>query len=106
MFRKFAIMFASAALLCILTSAAKAQTAKADSGRGEYIQDSRIGELMNKRLLIDEKKDGKVKGYRVQIHFGSDRDKAKEIKLQFVQKFGPVAAYEKYEQPNFKIRVG
>ncbi|MBI2269145.1 MAG: SPOR domain-containing protein [Bacteroidetes bacterium] len=82
------------------------QTAKVDSGKVEYIQDNRIAELMNKKLLINEKKDAKVKGYRVQIHFGSDREKAKEIKAKFLQAFNSAMAYEKYEQPNFKIRVG
>ncbi len=82
------------------------QTAPGDSGKVEYIQDSKISELMDKSLAINEKKDGKVKGYRVQIHFGSDRDKANEIKLRFMQKYNNTAAYEPYEQPNFKVRVG
>ena len=85
---------------------AYAQVAKPDSGKIEYMLDSRITDLMNKKMLINEKKDGKVKGYRVQIHFGSDRDKAKEIKVKFMQKFNSVVAHEIYEQPNFKVRVG
>jgi hypothetical protein len=104
---KYTRKFAS--LMCLFTlsiAIAHAQTAKTDSGKVEYVQDNHITELLNKKLLINEKKDGKVKGYRVQIHFGSDRDRAKEIKVVFMQKFNAVAAYEKYEQPNFKIRVG
>ncbi len=83
-----------------------AQNTSPDSSRIQYIQDSKITDLMNKSLALNEKKDGKIKGYRVQIHFGSDRDKANEIKLKFVQKYSSVAAYEPYEQPNFKVRVG
>jgi len=107
MIRKHYRIFLSAVyLFFFLLNGVKSQTAKADSGKVEYIQDSRIGELMNKKVLINEKKDAKVKGYRVQIHFGSDREKAKEIKAKFLQAFNSAMAYEKYEQPNFKIRVG
>ena len=47
-----------------------------------------------------------IKGYRVKIHFGADKNRAKEIKGTFLTKFPGVAAYEKYDQPNFNIRVG
>ena len=90
----------------ILPFGSIAQVAKADTGKVQYVQDARITDLLNKKQLINERKDGKVKGYRVQIHFGSDRDKAKEVKSKFMQKYSEVMAYEKYEQPNFKIRVG
>jgi hypothetical protein len=83
-----------------------AQAIKADTGKVEYLQDNRITELLSKEQLVNEKKDGKVKGYRVQIHFGSDRDKAKEIKLKFNQKYATVKAYDEYDLPNFKVRVG
>lgn len=82
-----------------------AQTVK-DTGKVEIIQDPRVQEMMNKKIEINEKKDGKIPGYRIQIHFGSERDKAKEVKSKFIQKFDSIPAYEKYEQPNFKIRVG
>jgi len=75
-------------------------------GKVVYVQDSSITQLMERKEYINERKNGSVKGFRVQIHFGSDRDKAKEVKMLFIQKFNSVVAYEKYEQPNFKIRVG
>lgn len=107
MIRKYYRIFLAAVYLSFfLLKGIQGQTAKVDSGKVEYIQDNRIAELMNKKLLINEKKDAKVKGYRVQIHFGSDREKAKEIKAKFLQAFNSAMAYEKYEQPNFKIRVG
>lgn len=104
--KHYRIFITAVYLIIFLLNGVKGQTAKADSGKVEYIQDSRITELMNKKVLINEKKDAKVKGYRVQIHFGSDREKAKEIKAKFLQAFNSAMAYEKYEQPNFKIRVG
>lgn len=94
------------ALLILSKTCVLAQVAVPDTGKVEYIQEEHITGLMNKKMLINESADGKVKGYRVQIHFGSDRDKAKEIKVQFLQKYNNAVAYEKYEQPNFKIRVG
>jgi hypothetical protein len=43
----------------------------------------------------------------VQIYFGADKAKAKEIKSKFIAAYGSEArAYEIYEVPNFKIRVG
>ncbi len=99
-------------LFLFILPMAYAQAVKEDSSKTvniskiEYIQDSKITDLLNKDQAVNEKKDGKVKGYRVQIHFGSDRDKAKEIKLKFTQKFPSVSSYEKYDLPNFKVRVG
>jgi len=70
------------------------------------IQDSRIDELVKKHIQINEKNNGKISGYRVQILFSLDRAKAREAKANFLVKYPSVVAYEIYEQPNFKIRVG
>jgi hypothetical protein len=111
---RFCLLYGLSLFLFILP-VAYAQAVKADSSKVEntkavskveFIQDSKITDLLNKDQTVNEKKDGKVKGYRVQIHFGSDRDKAKEIKLKFTQKFPSVSSYEKYDLPNFKVRVG
>lgn len=77
-----------------------------DSGGVEIIQDARIQSVLNKYVEVNTKKNGKIAGYRVQIHFGSDRAKAKEIKSKFLLKHNDVPAYDPYEQPNFKVRVG
>ena len=94
--------------LIILTFALRlqAQTTLADTGKVSIIQDPRINELIKKEIEINKKKEGKFPGYRVQVHFGSNRDKAKEVKSQFLSKYSEVSAYEEYEQPDFKIRVG
>lgn len=75
-----------------------------DTGKIELIQDYKIKELLNKHTEINAK--APIKGYRVKIHFGSDKSKAKEVKAKFISKFPEVPAYEKYDQPNFNIRVG
>ena len=81
-----------------------AQTQIVDTGKVEIIQSDKIKELTAKHIEINAK--AKIKGYRVKIHFGPDKTKAKEIKAEFIAKYPDVPAYEKYDQPNFNIRVG
>ena len=80
------------------------QTTKLDTGKIEIVEDAAIRELLNKQIEINSKTP--IKGYRIKIHFGGDKNKAKEIKAKFILKFPDVPAYEKYDQPNFNIRVG
>jgi hypothetical protein len=80
-----------------------AQTA-ADTGKIELIQDQKVKALVQKHSEINA--SAPVKGYRVKIHFGADKARAKEVKAKFIARFPEVKAYEKYDQPNFNIRVG
>jgi hypothetical protein len=82
----------------------KTGTAIQDTGKIAIIQDHKIEELVAKHIEINSKTP--IKGYRVKIHFGADKNKAKEVKAKFIAQFPTVAAYEKYDQPNFNIRVG
>ncbi len=75
-----------------------------DTGKVSLVQDRKIEELLAKHVEINAKTP--IKGYRVKIHFGADKNKAKEIKAKFLSQFPDIAAYEKYDQPNFNIRVG
>lgn len=81
-----------------------AQKSSVDTGKVEMVQDYKIKELLNKHIDINSK--APIKGYRIKIHFGADKNKAKEIKAKFISKFPDIPAYEKYDQPNFNIRVG
>ncbi|MCK6650490.1 MAG: SPOR domain-containing protein [Bacteroidia bacterium] len=78
--------------------------AQNDTGKVEFIQDYKIKELQVKHIEVNAKSS--IDGYRIKIHFGSDKTKAKEIKGKFIAKFPLIPAYEKYDQPNFNIRVG
>lgn len=89
---------------CLLSSGIYSQTAPADTGKIEVIQDYKIKELLAKHAEVNSKSN--LKGYRVKIHFGSDKTKAREVKSKFITRFPDVPAYEKYDQPNFNIRVG
>ena len=70
------------------------------------VQDSRVNELMLKHVLVNVAKKSKIKGYRVQIHFGTQKAEANEIKSKFLTLYDDVPAYLDYQQPYFKIRVG
>ena len=75
-----------------------------DTGKVQIIQDQKITELINKHIEINSK--APIKGYRVKIHFGADKNQAYDVKKKFLEKFPDVPAYAKYDQPNFNIRVG
>jgi hypothetical protein len=67
--------------------------------------DPRLKVLVSKHKEVLEK--GQANGYRVQIYFGTDKAKAKEVKSRFLASYSSEAhAYEIYEVPNFKVRVG
>lgn len=56
--------------------------------------------------MINEERKGRVQGYRVQIHFGTEKAKALEVKKKFDEDFDSIPSYLSYQQPYFKIRVG
>ena len=90
--------------LCALRTFSFAQTSSTDTGKVELVQDQRIRELLDKQIEVNSKAN--IKGYRIKIHSGTDKAKAKEMKAKFIARFANVPAYEKYDQPNFNIRVG
>jgi hypothetical protein len=74
-------------------------------GKITVMEDQRVKELVTKNIVLNMDKET-INGYRVQLHFGGDRKKAQKIKTDFLQNYPEVSAYELYQQPNFKIRVG
>jgi hypothetical protein len=70
------------------------------------IQDNRVNELILKHILINEAKKGKTEGYRVQIHFGSEKASALDMKSKFTTQYQNIPVYLDYQQPYFKVRVG
>lgn len=81
-----------------------AQTAS-DSLQKDVHADPRLQTLVSKHEDVNA--HGNEKGYRVQIYFGADKTKANEYKARFLGRYsGDIHAYEVYEVPNFKIRVG
>lgn len=77
----------------------------ADTIQKDVSADPRLKVLVKKHTEVREKVNRK--GYRIQIYFGADKTKAKEMKAKFLSRYSDkVHAYEIYEVPNFKIRVG
>jgi hypothetical protein len=91
------LLFASLAL--------KAQTPSTDSLQRDVSADPRLKTAVDKH--IESNTNAKIKGWRVQIHYSADQDKAKSIKSKFLGKYASEAhAYITYDAPNFKVRVG
>jgi hypothetical protein len=103
MFMKKLTFIISLLFVCLFTARGRSQNS-ADTGRIELVQEYKIKELLAKHVEVNSKSE--LKGYRVKIHFGSDKTKAREVKAKFISRFPEVPAYEKYDQPNFNIRVG
>ncbi len=61
---------------------------------------------MDKKASYNRLNNGEYDGFRIKIHFGVDRIKAREIKTKFAGKFQDYTPYEDYDQPNFIIVVG
>ncbi len=83
-------------------------------GTAEYIQDKRIDSLLklhnslNEYLLCDDD-NYQIKGYRVQIFFDSGNNsstRAREVKVEFEERFEHIPSYISWKSPNFRVRVG
>lgn len=94
------------AIVFITFSSAIFAQAPADTGFVKVNEDPRVMLMAGKWAEVKERTDGKMDGWRVKIHFGSDRDKAKSVKTGFISRYPDVPAYEIYEQPLFVILVG
>lgn len=66
----------------------------------------KVKALEEKKAEYHRRTNGELDGYRVKIHFGADRTKAREVKARFSNMYSDVPTYEDYQQPNFVINVG
>lgn len=48
----------------------------------------------------------KVRGYRIQLFNGQDREQANKVRQQFVSRFPDVPRYLMFVEPTFRVRVG
>ena len=95
MFRIFIKLFSFSLLFCLCNFKSQAQ----------YKDDSLAHELIKKHILLNTAKQT-VPGYRIQLFFGGQREKAYEIRSEYLKEFPQTGAYVMYQQPNFKVRVG
>ncbi len=66
----------------------------------------KVRALQEKKEEYHKRTNGESDGYRVKIHFGSDKTKAREVQTKFSSKYADMPTYEDYQQPNFVIMVG
>lgn len=47
-----------------------------------------------------------MRGYRVQIYYGIDRNVAMQRKADFVRRYPTIPSYLSYTQPQYRVKVG
>ncbi len=75
---------------------------------GLLVQDTRVDSVLIWHVAMNKRKKG-LEGYRLEIFFGSDqnaREKALEVKTEFLKKYPDLDAYIQFQAPNFRVRVG
>jgi hypothetical protein len=76
-------------------------------GNVNITQDQRLQTIINNHIAAN--KERPLKGYRVQIYFGSGakaKGKAEILKKEFLTEFSDMEAYLEYDAPYFKVKVG
>jgi len=66
----------------------------------------KVKQLIEKKAEYNRLTNGEMDGYRIKIHFGADRDAARNIKTKFSAKFPEYDTHEDYQQPNFVVLIG
>ncbi len=83
----------------LLALSAFSANVHAQTGKVTVLADPRLDEAIQKR-------NRELNGYRIQIYFGTDRNAANNAREQFRNAYPAYEVYLKYQQPNYKIRVG
>jgi len=66
----------------------------------------KVKELVDKKAEYNRLTGGKQDGYRIKIHFGSDRDAAEAVRIKFATRFSDYSSVKEYELPYFVVLVG
>jgi hypothetical protein len=66
----------------------------------------KVKQLIEKKAEYHRLTGGEQDGYRIKIHFGTDKDKAKSVVTKFQQRFADILTYEEYQLPNWVVLVG
>ena len=94
------------ATLLLISSGLICYSQAQDSSQGhlQVIPESGISELQE-QYLEQNKSDGSISGYRVQIYNGNKTETLKK-RSEFISAFPKVAIYTLYEAPEYKIQAG
>ena len=74
-------------------------------GHVNVIQDSKIDEVIQKHIAINEEK-GIMAGYRIQISAARKQSEIYRTKAMFYKNFPEAKSYVVFNSPYFKLRVG
>jgi len=69
----------------------------------------KITDLLRKHVATNKNNAGKMLGFCVQICFESgpnSRERAENVRMQFLSKYPKYSAYVSFREPNFRVRVG
>ena len=66
----------------------------------------KVKQLIDKKAEYNRLTNSEIDGYRIKIHFGSDKDASRNIKTKFSAKFPEYNIHEDYQQPYFVILIG
>jgi hypothetical protein len=104
--KQFALLTALVLVSIFSNAQSQGDSTRLLAADSSIIQDKRVNELVLKHVLINEARKEKMKGYRVQIHFGPEKAKALDAKSKFTAAYQNTPAYLVVQLPYFKIRVG
>lgn len=71
--------------------------------------DTAVNHILEQHIALNEKMEGKMIGFCVQICFESgnnSREKAEKTRMMFLSKYPQVSAHVSFKEPNFRVRVG
>lgn len=66
----------------------------------------KVDQMIEKKAEYHKLTNGEIDGYRIKIHFGVDKEVARNVRTKFSSKFNDYSTYEDYQQPNFVVLVG
>lgn len=70
-------------------------------------KDARINALVAKQSeVVPPDTKTKIKGYRVQLYFDSDRGTINNARSRFIAQYPRVDTYVEYNAPNYYLKVG
>ncbi|MEI6821299.1 MAG: SPOR domain-containing protein [Bacteroidota bacterium] len=95
-------------IMLILAFASLTNAQNLHEGKKEVVQDSRIDELVEKHIKVNEIANT-IPGFRINIFFQSgnnSKTNANQAKTNFITKYPEVEAYVVFDEPNFKVKVG
>lgn len=94
-------------LLLLLVTLGSSLASLGQQGDIQVKKDARINALVAKQSeVIPPDTKTKIKGYRVQLYFDSDRGTINSARSRFVAQFPRVDTYVEYTAPNYYLKVG